>query len=166
MKCSITWAAWCELWLRRRLHGRKTCSPLWSQLDRSCWNTTPKELQWQACITFLHISSILFGSWDHLEAGTREWILILRTRHPILPNTKRPCWIMWRMNTAPNIDLCRTRCTKAFRAAISSTLHRLQDPVTHPLIRMICSVMTKDTWRLTMWVRWHPDEAIAQHVYW
>jgi len=30
MPCSITWTAWYELWLKRRLHGRKTCSSLWS----------------------------------------------------------------------------------------------------------------------------------------
>jgi len=28
--CSITWMAWCELWPRRWLQGRKTCSSLWS----------------------------------------------------------------------------------------------------------------------------------------
>jgi len=30
MTCLITWTAWCELWPRRRLHGWKTCSSLWS----------------------------------------------------------------------------------------------------------------------------------------
>jgi len=30
MTCSITWMAWSYLWLRRRLHGRKTCCWLWS----------------------------------------------------------------------------------------------------------------------------------------
>jgi len=30
MRCSITWTAWCELWPRGRLHGRMTCSSLWS----------------------------------------------------------------------------------------------------------------------------------------
>ena len=30
MTCLILWTAWCELWLRRRLHGRKTFSSLWS----------------------------------------------------------------------------------------------------------------------------------------
>jgi len=37
-----------------------------------------------------HTSSILSGSCDCLESGTRDWILILRTRHPTLHNTKRP----------------------------------------------------------------------------
>jgi len=30
MTRSITWMGWCELRLRRRLNGRKTCSSLWS----------------------------------------------------------------------------------------------------------------------------------------
>ena len=30
MTCSIIWMAWCELWLRRSLHGWKTWSLLWS----------------------------------------------------------------------------------------------------------------------------------------
>jgi len=34
LQCTITysilWMAWCELWPRRRLNGRKTCSLLWS----------------------------------------------------------------------------------------------------------------------------------------
>jgi hypothetical protein len=33
---------------------------------------------------------ILSGSCDCLESETREWIFILRTRHPTLHNTKRP----------------------------------------------------------------------------
>jgi len=30
MTCSIIGMAWCKLWLESRLHGRKTCSSLWS----------------------------------------------------------------------------------------------------------------------------------------
>jgi hypothetical protein len=30
MTCSITWMAWCVLWPRRRLNGKKTCPLLWS----------------------------------------------------------------------------------------------------------------------------------------
>jgi len=30
MTCSIIWMAWCELWPRRTINGRKTCSSLWS----------------------------------------------------------------------------------------------------------------------------------------
>jgi hypothetical protein len=43
-----------------------------------------------------------------LDSGTREWILILRTRHPILPNTKSLLSSIWWMNTVPNIDACQS----------------------------------------------------------
>jgi len=42
MTCSITWMTWCELWPRRRLNGRKTCSSRWSSHNRSFPNTTLK----------------------------------------------------------------------------------------------------------------------------
>ena len=122
MTCSIIWTVWCKLWLRWRLPGRKTCSLLWSSLDRSCPDTMLKWLQQQACFSFLHISSIHFSSCDRLESGKREWIFILRMRHPILPSTKRPFWSMLRINTEPNIDVCRSLSMKAYRAAISSSL--------------------------------------------
>jgi len=73
---------------------------------------------------------------------------------------------MWRMNTVPNIDVCRSMGTKSFRVAISSTLQQLQDPVIHRLIHMICPAMTKNIQRLTLSLRGHPDEAIAQHADW
>ena len=125
-----------------------------------------KWLHCQACFSFLHTSSILSGSSDRLESRTTKLILILRTRHHIQPNTKRPFWSMWRMNTAPNIDMCQSINSNAYRAAISSPLQRPQDPVNHPLIHMICPAMMTITKRLTMWLRRHPDEAIAQHAYW
>ena len=120
--CSITWTAWCKLWPRRWLHGWKTCSMLWNWLDRSCPNTTLEWLQRQACCSFLHIFLMLFGSCDHLESGTREWILILRKRHPILPNTKRPFWSVRRKNTVPNIDVWWSIDSKAYRTASSPPL--------------------------------------------
>ena len=163
---SITWMAWRELWPRRRLHGRNTCSSLWSQLDRSCPNTPLKWLQQRECYWFLHIASIVFESCDRLESGTREWILILKTRHPILPNTNRPLWSMLRSNTVPNIDVCRSISTKAYRAAIRSPPQPFQGSVNHPSIHMICQAMMKNPERLTMWLRWHPDEVISQHIYW
>jgi len=70
MTCSTIWTAWWQLGLRRKLHGRKTCSWLWSQLDRSCPNSTQKWLRWRECFSFLHISSIGFGCCDRLESGT------------------------------------------------------------------------------------------------
>jgi len=149
----IIWTCWCEIRLRRRLHGRNTCFYLWSQLDRSCLNTTLKWLQWWACFWFVHISSIHFGSGDRLESGTKKWISILRTRHPILPNSKRHFCSMWRMNTVPNINVCRSISTTAYWAAISSPLQQLQDPVNHPLIHLIYSAMIKNISFLTMRLR-------------
>jgi len=99
-------------------------------------NTMLKWRQRWACCSFLHISSILFRSCDSVESGTREWILILRTRHPILPNTQRPYWFSCTMNSVPNIDLCWSISTKAYRAAIPSPPQWLQNPVNHPLIHM------------------------------
>jgi len=99
------------------------------------------------------------------EIGIRDWILILRPRYRILPNTKRPFGCMVRMNIVPNIDVCRSISTNAYGAAISSHLQRLQDLLNHPLIHMICQAMKKNTYRLTMRLRRHQDEAIEQHVY-
>jgi len=76
-------------------------------LHRSCPNIRLKWLQQQVCISFLHRSLILSRSCDHIGSGTREWILILRPRPPILPNICRPLWSMQRMNTLQNIDMCR-----------------------------------------------------------
>jgi len=87
-------------------------------------------------------------------------------RHPMLPNTRWPFSSICRMNTAPNIDGCLSMRTKAYRAAITSPLQRLHDPVNHPLIRMICPAMMDITYRLTMWLRWHHDEAIVLCAYW
>jgi len=58
MTCSITWMAWCGLWLRTKHIGKKPCSLLSSYLDSSCPNTMLKGLQQRACFSFLHISSI------------------------------------------------------------------------------------------------------------
>jgi len=94
---------------------------------------------------FPHTSLILSGNCDPLESGTREWILILRTRHPALHITKRPFWSMWRMNTVPNIDVYRSINSKRYRAAISSPLQRLQGLINHPLIHRICPAMMRNT---------------------
>ena len=126
----------------------------------------PRWLQWRVCFSFLHISSILSGCCDRFASGTREYIFILLMRHPILSNTKTPFRCMWTMNTAPNNEVCRSMNLKAYQAAISFSLQWLQDPVNHPLIHMICPAMIKDSFCLTMWLRWHPDEAITQHAYW
>jgi len=44
----------------------------------------------RAWFSFPPTCSILSGSGNRLGSGTREWILILRTRHPTLHKTKRP----------------------------------------------------------------------------
>jgi len=145
MTCSITWMAWRELWPRRRLNGKKTCSSLWSKLDRTFPNTTLKWLQRWACYIFPYTSSILSGSCDRLEPGTWEWILILRTRHAKLHNTERRLWGMSRMNSVPNIDLCWSINLKPYQAAISSPLQWFQGPNNHPLIHMTCPAMMRNT---------------------
>jgi len=124
-----------------------------------------KWLEGQASVAFLHISLILSGSCDRLQCGTREWILILKTRHLILPNTKRPFWSTWSMNTVPNIDVCWSIETKAYRAAISSPPQRLLNPVNHPSIHMIWPAMMNNTSRQPMVPRRHPHEAIVHYGY-
>ena len=145
MTCSIIWMVLCELSPRRRLNRRTTCFLLWSLFDRSCPNIMLKWLQWQVCLSFWLISSILSGSCDHVENRTKEWILILRTRHSILPNTMRPFWSMWRMNTVSNIKVYWSMNSKAYRGAISSPPQPLQHPVNQPLIHMSCPAMMKNT---------------------
>jgi len=66
-------------------------------------------LQQRVWFSFRHVSSIVSGSCNRVESGSKEWILILRTRHPILHNSRRPFWCMWRMNTVRNIDMCWVR---------------------------------------------------------
>jgi len=61
--------------------------------------------------------------------------------------------------------MCQSINSKPYRAAISSPLQLHQGPINHPLIHMICPAMVMNTFRLTMWLRWHPDEAIAQRAY-
>jgi len=75
-------------------------------------------------------------------------------------------WSTWRLNTVPNIDVCRSINTKPYRAANLSPLQRLLDPPNHPLIHTMCPTMMKHTWPLTMWPRRHPDEVITQHSSW
>jgi len=73
---------------------------------------------------------------------------------------------MWRINDAPNVDVCRLLNPKAYWATMSSPLHQHQDPVNSPLIHMICSAMMKNTQCLKMWLKRHPDKAITLHAYW
>jgi len=164
--CSITWMALCELSLRRRHNRRKTSSSPWSSLDRSCPDILLKWLRQRVRFSFQQTSSIVSGSCDHIGSEAREWILVLRTRHSIPPDTKWPFWSIWRMNTVPNIDVRQYVILKAYRSPISSPPPRVQDPVNHPWIHKIYPVMMKNTWWLAMWLKWHPDEEIAQHADW
>jgi len=115
MTCSTTWVALGKRWLNRQSNGRKTYTSPCRLHDRRCSNCMVRSLQWPVCFPFQRISLILSGSSDHLESGTRRWILILRTRHLILPNTRRPFWSLWRMNTAPNTDKCPSLNPKNFQ---------------------------------------------------
>jgi len=166
MTCSIMWMAFCELWLGRQPSGRKIYTSLWSLRDKSCPNTMPKSLQRRVCFIFRHTYLILFASCNCLGKGTREWILILRTRLLILPNTQRHFGRMWKTNTARNSDDCRSLNMKNCRAMTSSILQRLPNLVNHLLIHMICPVVMKNTQRLKIWPKRHQDEVITQHAYW
>ena len=122
-------------------------------------------LQQRVCFAFQHISSILSGSCDRSGSGTREWILILRMRYPILPNTKSRFWSMWRMNTVPDMDIYLSVNPKGCTEMISSPWLRLQDPVNLISIHTRSPAMRKNTQWLKMCLKWHPDEAITQHAY-
>jgi hypothetical protein len=115
MTDSILWMALCELWLRRRLNGRKTCSLSWSGRNRSYPNIVLQWLQQQVCVSFQQISLSISGSCDSLGDNTVVWIIILRTKHPILYNTWRRFWIIWRMNAFPNgnVSLYGGICTRS-----------------------------------------------------
>jgi len=145
MTCLITWMASCELWPRRRHNGRKTYTSPWRLPGWSCPNIRPKSLPRLVCFWFQCISLILSGSCDHLGSGTRQWIWILRMRHLILPNTRRPFWSMWRTNTVPNIDECPSLNPKVLSTATSSPLQRLLDLVNHLLTHIICPAMMTNT---------------------
>jgi len=73
---------------------------------------------------------------------------------------------MWSMNIVLNIDMCQPLHSKPYRAPNSSPLQRLLDPVNYPLIHMIGPAMMRNTQRLTMWPRRHPDEVITTLTQW
>jgi len=109
---------------------------------------------------------ILSGGGHHLGCGTRELIFILRTRHSILPNTKRSFWSMCRINTVPNFDVYQSITLKMYRAVILSPPKRHEDLVNHHLIHMICPMMMKNISCRTIWLKWHLDEEIMQNAKW
>jgi hypothetical protein len=112
------------------------------------------------------ISFLVSPSCDLLNSWTREFIFVLRMRHPLLPNTKRQFWRIWRTNPLPNTDMCQSINLKVYCALISFALQWLQDPVNHPLIDMICPATMRKTRDLTMSLQQHADGGIVQHTYW
>jgi len=166
MTCSIIWMALCELELRRTLNGRKAYSFPWCLPDRSCPSIMLKLLHRWVCFWFEHTSLFLSRSCDHLRSGTREWILILRTRLLIPPNTNRHFWSMWRMHTVPNLDDCASLNTDVYTTTISSPPLWLLDLLNVLSICMICAAMIKFSYRLKILLNQHPDKQIAQYPYW
>jgi len=151
----------CELQLRRKVIGRKIYILRQRLRNDSCTNSMRLVLQWWVCIWFQHTFSILSGSCAYIACRTRDWILILRTRLLILPNTKWNCWNMCRMNNVPNIDVSLSFNLKVYRATISSSVHWPLDLVNHVMIHMICTAMMKNTYSLKISLKCQVDEAMA-----
>jgi len=166
MTYSIIWMASCELWPRRWLNGRKNCSLPRSKCNRRCTNIVLKLLQQQVCFSFLHKSLMHSGWCDRFGSGTREWILIFRTRHPMLYNTRRHLWSKWTMNRVITIDVCQSINPKAYQATMYSPPQWLQDPVNDCPIHRIWPEMEMHTRRQTIWLRRQMEQAIAQLAYW
>ena len=148
MTGSIICMVLCELELRRRCHGVMTYTLPRRLHPRSCPNLLLKLLQWPVCFWFQYIPSILSRRCDSSESGTREWISILRTRLPILPNTKRPFWSMWRVNTVPNIEDCPSWNLQEYRATIFPPPEWLLDLLNLVVIHILCPAMMKNAYCL------------------
>jgi len=167
MTCSIIWMALCKISLRRRIHGRKTCTSPWSWRNRSCFiyyaELNPTRgihlISAHLLDPFRRLWS--FRKWDKGMDMNPEEETSYRP-----PNTKRHSWSMWRMNTAPYVNVCRSLNPKLYWTTISSPLERLQHPVNLPSTHLICPVMMNNTYHLTMWLKLNLDEAIALHAYW
>jgi len=145
LTCSSIWMVLCKHWWRRRYNGMKTYTSPWRLCRRSCPNNILDSLQRPVYFSFQCVSLILSGSWDRLGSGTRRWILMLRRRHLILPNTGRSIWSRWRTNTAANVDECLSLNPKMSSTVTFSHLQKLLDLVIRLLIHMICSAMMKNT---------------------
>jgi len=103
---------------------------------------------------------------DQLGSGRRELMSILRTRLYILTNTRRRFWSIWKMNTAPNQDICPSLDLKLHWVTISSIPQWHEDLVNLLKIHMICPVMMKNTQCLELWLKQHLDEVISKNVEW
>jgi len=80
--------------------------------------------------------------------------------------TKRHVWSMWRMNDAPNVDVCPSLNPKVYQATISSPEEWLLDLVNLLTIHMVCLAMMKSTECQQLSLKQRPDKLIAQHIYW
>jgi len=162
----FTWMAWCELLPRRRHNARKTYSSLWRLTMRSCPNIMSKSLQSLVYFSFQPISFILSRSCNHLGSRTTQRICILRATHLIHPNTRRPFWSMWRMNTTRNINQFPSLNLKMISTATPTPLQTLLDLVNLLLIRMICEAMMTNNDCPNGWRKRLPGAAIMQHADW
>jgi len=95
-----------------------------------------------------------------------EWISIMRTRLPILPNTWRCVWCTWRMNAVPNTDVCSSLNPRVYQATISSPPRWLPDLINLVIIHVICPAMMNNTQCIKLWLTWCLDKSFAQHAYW
>jgi len=142
---SILWMASCELNLSRIPNETKTYTLLWRFHDRSGPKILPKWLQQMVCFSFQRTFLILTIGCDHLGSGTREWILIVRTRLPLLTNTRMCFWRIWRMITVPNINVCLSLNPKVYWATISAPPQWLLYRVNLCMIHINCPAMMKNT---------------------
>jgi hypothetical protein len=121
---------------------------------------------WQVCFSFRHISLILCRCWEHLWIGTRESILVSRTRHPKVLDGQQHFRSMQPLKTVPNVDIFFSSDPEASGSTIFSVLPWHHDLVNHLSILMSCSAQTKNTCCLKICPKRHPDDAIEQHAYW
>jgi len=118
------------------------------------------------CFLFQPISLIVSGNCNNLWTGTTQWIIILGTRLPLLCNTTRSFWSIWRTSNVPNFDKGLSYNLKTFWEPISSPRQRLLDLVICLLIDTICPAMIRNTELIKACLKWHPDDVITQQTYW
>jgi len=140
--------------------------PLGNQLA-----TGPIQMGWRTTIEQYPIWqywSILIPDcqWGKGAVQTRAWTETQNDspeRLQILPTTKGHFQTMCRINTVPNDNVCWLTKSTLYQAVISSPLKQLQDPGTNPVIYIICNAMVKNTYPLTMWLKWQANKMLRQH---
>jgi len=83
-----------------------------------------------------------------------------------LTNNKRHLERMWGMNTAPTIDIGQWLNLQGYQAALTFPLQQLLDLVIVHLVNIIWPVIMKNNSHHKMWLKGHPNEAIAQYTSW